>query len=630
MDKLKMHSPDLSQDNIAKIRALFPGCVTEARDEATGAVRLAVDFDQLRQELSDYLIDGGSERYLLNWPGKKEALIISNAPVGKTLRPAESESVDFVSTRNIFVEGDNADALKLLLETYLGSVKFIYIDPPYNTGNDFVYDDRFAQGSQRFLEDSLQRDLEGNRLVANTTANGRFHSDWLSMIYPRLRLAKNLLCENGVIAISIDDEEVSNLRNVCDEVFGRENFVAQFIWKSRVSEDTRATTGVSTDHEYIVCYARTDSARFRGSEKNVDKFSNPDNDPRGPWRSADLTGLATKEARPNLHYDLIDPDTGIKYGCPPKGWRYEPSTMKQKIEEARILFPSSADGRPRHKLFLKEMKSLFKNISTVLSGFSTADGTREVNSLMGGVAFTFPKPTALIQLFLEQLTGEDDIVMDFFAGSGTTADAVLRQSSLDGKSRKFILIQLPEELDREKSAQGAAAELCDKLGVARSIAELSKERIRRAGKKILEGECHPDWNRDVGFRVLKVDTSNMKDVYYRPDELKQTDLLDMVDNVKEGRTAEDLLFQVLVDWGVDLTLPIRRETVQGKTVFFVDDNALVACFDRGITEDLVKELAGHEPLRVVFRDNGFVSDAVKINVEQIFRQLSPTTDVKSI
>ncbi|MDQ7264058.1 site-specific DNA-methyltransferase [Paracoccus sp. PS-1] len=630
MDKLKMHSPDLSQENIAKIRELFPGCVTEAWDEATGAVRLAVDFDQLRQELSDYLIDGGAERYLLNWPGKKEALIISNAPVGKTLRPAESESVDFVSTRNIFVEGDNADALKLLLETYLGSVKFIYIDPPYNTGNDFVYDDRFAQGSQRYLEDSLQRDLEGNRLVANTTANGRFHSDWLSMIYPRLRLAKNLLCEDGVIAISIDDEEVSNLRNVCDEVFGRENFVAQFIWKSRVSEDTRATTGVSTDHEYIVCYARTDSARFRGSEKDVDKFSNPDNDPRGPWRSADLTGLAAKEARPNLHYDLIDPETGINYGCPPKGWRYEPSTMKQKIEEGRILFPSSADGRPRHKLFLKEMKSLFKNISTVLSGFSTADGTREVNSLMGGVAFTFPKPTALIQLFLEQLTEENDIVMDFFAGSGTTADAVFRQGSLDGKSRKFILIQLPEQLDRENSAQGAAAELCDKLGVARNIAELSKERIRRAGKKILEGECHPDWNRDVGFRVLKVDTSNMKDVYYRPDELKQSDLLDMVDNVKEGRTAEDLLFQVLVDWGVDLTLPIRRETVQGKTVFFVDDNALVACFDRGITEDLVKELAGHEPLRVVFRDNGFVSDAVKINVEQIFRQLSPTTDVKSI
>lgn len=630
MDKLKMHSPDLTQENIARIRDLFPGCVTEARDEVTGKLRLAVDFDQLRQELSEYLVDGGVERYSLNWPGKKEALIISNAPTGKTLRPAERESVYFDSTRNIFVEGDNADALKLLLEIYIGSVKFIYIDPPYNTGNDFVYDDRFTQGSQRYLEESLQRDLDGNRLVANTTANGRFHSDWLSMMYPRLRLAKNLLCEDGVIAISIDDEEVHNLRSVCDEVFGRENFVAQFIWKSRVSEDTRAITGVSTDHEYVVCYARTDSARFRGAEKDVDKFSNPDNDPRGPWRSADLTGLATKEARPNLHYDLIDPETGIDYGCPPKGWRYERSTMKQKIHEGRILFPSSVEGRPRHKLFLKEMKSLFKNISTVLGGFSTADGTREVNSLMGGVAFTFPKPSTLIQLFLEQLTEENDIVMDFFAGSGTTADAVFRQCSVDGKSRKFILVQLPEELDRENSAQGAAAEFCDKLGVKRNIAELSKERIRRAGKKILDGVCHPDWDRDVGFRVLKVDTSNMKDVYYRPDELKQGDLLDMVDNVKEDRTPDDLLFQVLVDWGVDLTLPIRRETVQGKTVFFVDDNALVACFDKGVTEDLVKELAKREPLRVVFRDNGFVSDAVKINVEQIFRQLSPTTDVKSI
>lgn len=634
MDKLKLHSPDLSQDNIAKIRDLFPSCVTEAADE-NGKVRMAVNFDQLRQELSEYLVEGAAERYLLNWPGKKESLIISNAPTAKTLRPVEGESVNFESTKNLFVEGDNADALKLLLESYLGAIKFIYIDPPYNTGNDFVYDDRFAQGSQKYLEDSLQRDTEGNRLVANTMANGRFHSDWLSMIYPRLRLAKNLLCENGVIAISIDDEEVSNLRNVCDEVFGRDNFVAQFVWKSRVSEDTRATTGVSTDHEYIVCYARSDAARFRGAEKDFDKFSNPDNDPRGPWRSADLTGLAAKEARPNLHYDLIDPETGINYGCPPKGWRYEPSTMKQKIEEGRIIFPSATDGRPRHKLFLNEMKSLFKNISSVLSGFSTADGTREVNSLMGGVAFTFPKPSALIQLFIEQLTQENDVIMDFFAGSGTTADAVFRQCAVDGKSRKFILIQLPEKLDRENSAQGAAAELCDKLGVARNIAELSKERIRRSGKQALEGQCHSDWNKDVGFRVLKIDTSNMQDVYYRPDQVDQKGLLDAVDNIKPDRTPEDLLFQVMVDWGSDLAAPISRETVQGKTVFFVNKSPyagpdLIACFDTGITEDLVKELAKHEPVKAVFRDNGFVSDAVKINVEQIFRQLSPTTDVKSI
>ncbi|MBP8884835.1 MAG: site-specific DNA-methyltransferase [Pseudomonas sp.] len=630
MDKLKMHSPDLSQDNIAKIRELFPGCVTEARDDKTGKLRLAVDFDQLRQELSDQIVEGPQERYRLDWPGKREALIVSNTPIGKTLRPAESESVDFSKTRNLLIEGDNADALKLLQENYLGKIKLIYIDPPYNTGSDFIYEDRFAQGAQRYLEESLQKDSEGNRLVSNTTANGQFHSDWLSMLYPRIRLAKKLLSDDGVIVISIDDGEVSNLRIVCDEVFGRDNFIAQFAWKSRVSEDTRATTGVSTDHEYLVCYSRGDSARFRGTEKDFDKFSNPDNDPRGPWRSADLTGLATRDARPNLHYDLVDPETGINYGCPPKGWRYEPKTMSLKIQEGRIIFPENAEGRPRHKLFLNEMKSLFKNISSVLSGFSTADGTRELNSLMGGVAFTFPKPTALIQLFIEQLTECGDVVVDFFAGSGTTADAVFKQCAADGHSRSFILVQLPEQLDRENSVQGTAAKLCDTLGVPRNIAELTKERIRRAGKNVLEGNCHPDWNRDVGFRVLKVDTSNMKDVYYRPDQLSQADLFESVDNVKPDRTPEDLLFQVLIDWGVDLSLPIRRETLLGKTVFFVDGNALVACFEQGISEELVKELAKAEPLRVVFRDNGFASDALKINVEQIFRQLSPSTEIRTL
>lgn len=629
MEKLKLHSPDLSQENIAQIRELFPGCVTEAANEK-GQVRLTVDFDQLHQQLSDYIVEGAQERYRLDWPGKREALIVANAPIAKTLRPATSESVDFGGTENLFIEGDNLDALKLLQETYLGQVKLIYIDPPYNTGNDFVYDDSFSQGSEKYLEQSLQKDIEGNRLVANTSANGRFHSDWLSMLYPRLRLAKNLLKEDGVIVISIDDEEASNLRQLCDEVFGRENFIAQFVWKSRVSEDTRATTGVSTDHEYLICYSRSEFARFRGAEKDFDKFSNTDNDSRGPWRSADLTGLATKDARPNLHYDLVNPETGINYGCPPKGWRFEPDTMAQKIREGRILFPANADGRPRHKLFLNEMKSLFKNISSVLNGFSTADGTRELNALMGGVAFTFPKPTALIKLFVEQLTEGGDLVLDFFAGSATTADSVMQQCASDGAARRFILVQLQEELDRANSSQGSAAELCDKLGVPRNIAELAKERIRRAGAKVLEGNCHADWNKDVGFRVLKIDTSNMQDVYYRPDEVDQKDLLDAVDNIKPNRTPEDLLFQVLADWGVDLALPIQRETVQGKTVFFVDANALIACFDTGITEVFVKELAGHKPLRVVFRDNGFASDAVKINVEQIFRQLSPTTEVKSI
>lgn len=627
-----MHSPDLIDENIAKIRSLFPSCVSEAKDE-NGKLRLAVDFDQLRQELSDDIVEGSQERYRLEWPGKREALLTANAPIAKTLRPCREESVNFDTTQNLFIEGDNLDALKLLQETYLGKVKMIYIDPPYNTGNDFVYDDNFAEGPNQYLSRSNQKDESGNRLVANTLANGRFHSDWLTMLYPRLRLAKTLLTDNGVIAVSIDDGEASNLKNMCDEIFGAENFLAQFAWKSRVSEDTRAINGVSNDHEYIICYSKTEKSKFRGTEKDLNKFSNPDNDERGPWRSADLTGLATKDARPNLHYDLIDPISSANYGCPPKGWRYEPKTMEKKISESRILFPAKEDGRPRHKLFLNEMKSLYKNISSVITAFSTADGTRELNALMGGVAFTFPKPTMLIKLLIEQLTETGDIVLDFFAGSATTADAVFQQSAKDGHVRPFILVQLPESLETNQRTQGTAATFCDELGVPRLISELSKERIRRAGSKTLDGECHVDWNKDIGFRVLKIDTSNMADVYYTPEQTNQKDLLAAVDNIKPGRgNSEDLLFQVLVDWGVDLTLPIRSESIQDKTVFFVNHEPydLIACFDKGITEELVKELATHKPMRVVFRDNGFVSDAVKINVDQIFRQLSPATDVKSI
>lgn len=629
MDTLKMHSPNLTDANVAKIRELFPSCVTEAKDEQ-GSVRLVVDFDQLKQELSDHIVEGSQERYHLNWPGKREALFTANVPIAKTLRPAREESVNFSATKNLFIEGDNLEALKLLQETYLGAIKLIYIDPPYNTGNDLVYQDDFSERADEFLKRSNQKDEQGARLVANPQSMGRFHSEWLSMMYPRLRLSKNLLAENGLIIISIDDGEVAALRLLCDEIFGREGFVAQFCWKSRVSEDTRAKSGVSTDHEYLVCYSRADIATFRGVEKDLDKFSNNDNDPRGPWRSADLTGLATKDARPNLHYDLIDPSTGTNYGCPPKGWRYEPATMHQKIAEGRILFPQNSDGRPRHKLFLREMNSLFKSISSVITAFSTAEGTRELNALMGGVVFSFPKPTALIRTLIEQASSDGDVVMDYFAGSGTTADAVMQQSARDGLNRRFIAVQFPEALTG--SVQREAAQMCKALGVQPYISELTKERLRRAGKK-LDQEPHPNWNRDVGFRVLKIDTSNMADVYYTPDAVKQTDLLGAVDNIKPGRdNPEDLLFQVLVDWGVDLALPIRKETVKDKTVFFVNVEPydLIACFDKGVSEDLVKELAKHKPMRVVFRDNGFESDAVKINVDQIFRQLSPSTDVKSI
>jgi len=625
MDKLKMHSTDLSQDNIAKIRELFPGCVTEAADE-NGKLRLAVDFDQLRQELSDSIVEGPQERYHLNWPGKREALVTANAPLAKTLRPCRDESVDFDTTQNLFIEGDNLEALKLLQETYLGKVKMIYIDPPYNTGNDFVYDDDFAESSAEFLERSNQKDDEGNRLVANSTSNGRFHSDWLSMIYSRLKVASNLLSDEGIVFASIDDNEVENLRKVCDEIFGNENLLGVFQWRRRQTTDNRNFTRVSFDNEYIVAYSKSDKGRLKGRDIDPDKYKNPDNDPRGPWASIDLSGLATATQRPNLHYDIVDPATGNVFSPNPnRGWSKSKDNVEKMIEEGRILFPSKPEGRPREKKFLANLQSSVTGFSTWLAseqvGFNT-NGTRQVTELLAGKYFDFPKPIELIRTFIEQAaTNKGDIVVDFFAGSSSTAHALMDASAQDGIDRHFVMIQIPEELGETTDAAKAGY---------RTIAEISKERIRRAGQKILEGECHPDWNKDIGFRVLKIDTSNMQDVYYTPDQTDQQSLLDAVDNIKPDRTAEDLLFQVLVDWGVDLTLPIRSETIQGKKVFFVDDNALAACFETGVTEDLVKELAGREPLRVVFRDNGFVSDAVKINVEQIFKQLSPMTDVKAI
>jgi len=625
MDKLKMHSPDLSQDNIAKIRALFPGCVTEARDEATGAVRLAVDFDQLRQELSDHIVEGPQERYRLDWPGKREALLASNAPIAKTLRPSESDSVDFLGTHNLFIEGDNLEALKVIQETYLGKVKLIYVDPPYNTGRDFVYDDDFAENAESFMVRSMQTSASGDRLVANPESNGRFHSDWLTMMYSRIRLAKTLLSEDGVFLTSIDDGEVSNIRKICDEIFGEDHFAAQIIWKKRNTPPNDRVIGAQ--HDYILVYFKNDLAGINlrpRTDDQIARYKNPDDHPKGPWVVGDLTANV-KGGRFShaLYYPITNPNTGEEFYPPNNGnWRFNKDRIERLIASDEIYFGKDGTSSPKLKRFLCDVKD--GATWTTLWDFApfNTSGTNEMRDIFGNsVLFENPKPIGLLEHIVDLGASSDALVMDFFAGSGTTAHAVLKKNSEDGGSRRFIMVQLPEATNEDSEAHKAGY---------KTIAEVSKERIRRAGKKILEGECHPDWNRDVGFRVLKVDTSNMKDVYYRPDELKQSDLLDMVDNVKEGRTAEDLLFQVLVDWGVDLTLPIRRETVQSKTVFFVDDNALVACFDRGVTEDLVKELAGHEPLRVVFRDNGFVSDAVKINVEQIFRQLSPTTDVKSI
>ena len=626
-----MHSPDLTQDNIAKIRALFPGCVTEAADD-NGKLRLAIDFDQLRQELSDSIVEGPQERYHLNWPGKREALITANAPIAKTLRPVREESVEFDTTQNLFIEGDNLEALKLLQETYLGKVKMIYIDPPYNTGNDFVYDDDFAESSVEFLERSNQKDDEGNRLVANTTANGRFHSDWLSMMYSRLRLAKQLLTSDGVIAISIDDGEYQNVRKACDEVFGEENFIDNVIWKKRYGGGAKEKFFVSL-HEYTLFFAKDilqlPNFTIPLTEESVKRYYTQKDESferRGPYRTHPLEATKSMGDRPNLIFPIKGP-LGEEV-WPQRQWLWSRERVAEALEKGELDFVQSRGGAltVHTKQYLRDENGKQREGKpfSIVDDIFTQHGTNEIIDLFGNAqAFSFPKPSSLIERLLNAATTGDgeEIILDFFAGSSSTAHACLNANAKSGSNRKFIMVQLPEKTDEKSQAF--------KLGY-RNIAEISKERIRRAGQKILEGECHPDWNKDVGFRVLKIDSSNMADVFYTPDATNQADLLANVDSIKQGRTSEDLLFQVLVDWGVDLTLPIRRETVQGKTVFFVDENALVACFDTGVTEDLVKELAGHEPLRVVFSDTGFASDAVKINVQQIFKQLSPMTDVKAI
>lgn len=625
MEELKLHSMDIAKANIDKVAALFPHCVTEAKDDGGRLVR-KIDFDLLRQELSDHIVEGPAERYQLTWPGKREAVLAANAPIAKTLRPVRGDSVNFDTTRNLFIEGNNLDALKLLQETYLGKVKMIYIDPPYNTGNDFVYSDDFSEGAEEYFWRSNQKDETGGRLVANTEANGRFHSDWLSMMYPRLRLARNLLRDDGVIFISIDDGEVHNLRKICDEIFGADRFIAAFIWKSRQNKDNRTVTGASVDHEYILCYGK----KIRGDERDVSQYSNPDNDPRGDWTSANMVGIATAERRPNLHYDLIDPATGINYGCPPMGWRYDKRTMAKLIKEDRILWPKSPNGRPRRKVFLNELESRYTGFSTIVGeGIYTRDGTADIMNLFGERIFSFPKPVQLLRVLVEQATEPGDIVMDFFAGSATMAHALMEQNAIDGGARQFILVQLDEELDPDNPEQKTASDFCDKIGRPRTIAELAKERIRRAGAKIKQENVLAQ-NLDTGFRVLKVDSSNMQDVYYRPDEMTQEKLFDAIENIKPDRTAEDLLFQVMLDVGVDLTLPIVSETIDGKMVYFVDDTALVACFEQGITEDFVKAIAARAPVRAVFRDAGFVDDATKINVEQIFTLISPATELRVI
>jgi adenine-specific DNA-methyltransferase len=627
MDKLKMHSPNLTEANIAKLAELFPNCVTEALD-AQGELKKVIDFDLLRQELSSSVIEGPQERYQLNWPGKREALLTANASIAKTLRPCREESVDFDTTQHLFVEGDNLDALKLLQETYLNQVKMIYIDPPYNTGNDFIYEDDFSENSDDFLLRSLQKDSYGNRLVANFESNGRFHSDWISMIYSRLKLARTLLRDDGLIFISIDDGEVANLRRCCDEIFGENNFIAQVAWEKRYTRSNNAKRFYSLKDNILVFRKseQLEEIKEKRTEKADSSYRNPDNDPKGLWATSSYVNPATKEARPNLVYGITNPFTQEVVHHPTHAWKFGLSEHKVHVESNRLWWGSDGSAEyPRLKIYLSEQTGGMVPIDVwdYKSSGTTDEGGGEIKSLFGAAVFDTPKPTKLVRRMLGISTGvsNNDIVLDFFAGSCSTAAAVMLQNSEDGGNRRSISVQIAEPCTK--------GSIADAEGFS-TIAEISKERMRRIGAEILKGQCHANWNKDIGFRAFKIDSSNMKEVYYTPDAVSQDLLSDQVDNIREDRTAEDLLFQVLLDWGVDLALPISKQSIAGKTVFFVDGNALAACFDTGINEDFVKQLAAHKPLRVVFRDAGFASDSVKINVEQVFKLLSPATEIKTL
>jgi adenine-specific DNA-methyltransferase len=666
MDKLKMHSPNLTEDNIARIREMFPGCVTEARGE-DGSVTLAVDFDQLKQELSASIVEGPQERYHLNWPGKRAALLTANAPIAKTLRPVRDESVDFDTTKNLFIEGDNLEALKLLQETYLGKVKLIYLDPPYNRkkGNNLVYRDDFVGNTYEYLTQSNQSDEQGNRLVANTEANGRFHSDWLGMMYQRLRVARNLMAPAGVIAISIDDAETANVLHLCYEVFGESNFLGTLIWKNATDNNP---SNIAVEHESIHVFARS-KADLEGVWKSsvsdikevlikignelVAKHPNDaaqlqatytewfreNKDQLGPldrYKYIDKGGVYTgsqsvhNPGKEGYRYDVIHPDTGKPCKEPLMGYRFPKETMDRLLAEKKILF-----GDDETKIIeLKVYASEFEDKLSSVFELDGRTGPYDLKALFpeGKKVFSNPKPILLMERLISFMTGPKDICLDLFAGSSTLAHATMEISRRDGSNRRFISVQYPEEIGQESKDAKEAFQFCTQVGLKPLISEISKERTRRAGVAVRSKDGAQEWDRDTGFRVLKIDTSNMADVYYAPDALDKANLDLFVDNIKPDRTPEDLLFQVMLDWGVDLALPIEKKAIQGKDVFFVDCNALAACFDAhgGVDEAFVKELATHKPLRVVFRDAGFKDSAVKINVEQIFKLLSPSTEVKSI
>lgn len=658
MDKMRMQTVNKADENFKKLAAMFPNAVTETIDE-NGEVVRAIDKDVLVQEISCQVVDGNEERYQFTWPDKKKSVLLANAPINKTLRPCREESVDFDNTENLYIEGDNLEVLKLLQETYLGKIKMIYIDPPYNTGNDFVYTDDFSQSTEEYLENSGQFDDEGNRLVKNLDSNGRFHTDWLNMIYPRLKLSKDLLADDGVIFISADDNEIENLKKMCDEIFGRSCFVDCITWNKRVPKNDNK--GIGNIHEYILVYNKSSlsSRQFtmlkdglqeiydlletlkkrktpieeaekelrnlyskKGYDRGITLYNNLD-DNYEPWGKINMSWPNAETFGPR--YDVIHPATNKPTKVPDRGWRWNETTFSSQLDYANvkkrfdgsyvcgnIWFASDENTQPSSIKYLKDVsRMLLRSIISLKS-----DGGIEVEKIFDGKSFfSYPKPVSLLRLLLNSIEEKEDYILDFFSGSATTAHAVMKLNAEDNGKRKFIMVQLPEKTDEKSEAYKAGY---------KNICEIGKERIRRAARKIAEE--NPEAKFDGGFRVLKCDSSNMKDVYYQSSEYEPSLFSRLEDNIKEDRTPEDLLFQVMLDLGVLLSSKIEETTIAGKKVFNVEDNYLIACFDDDVTDEVITEIAKQQPYFFVMRDSSMASDSVATNFEQIFATYSPSTE----
>lgn len=624
MEKLSHATESVIDENVEKLAELFPEIVTEVR-EPDGTLRHTIDVDALKERVGD-VAEGQRERYQFTWPGKREAKQEAYRQIDKCLRPCPEESVNWDTTQNLYIEGDNLDALKLLRNTYAGKIRMIYIDPPYNTGHDFIYDDDFARTKADYDAESGDYDEEGGRLVANPESNGRFHSDWCSMMYPRLLLARDLLSEDGAIVISIDSGEYDELKRICDEVFGRKSFVAPLIWNTKnASKGVPPINMITSIHEYVLVYARNINLfAFLGVERTTEDFANPDNDPRGLWRKEALVSTVSQRT-----FEITDPVTGWKFN---RAWAFSPETINKMISEGRVLFPSKPDGTPLQKKFFNDYTHDEKPLVTQIGTFQSRKATSDLMRLFDGKkCFDYPKPIELMTFLIEQVLQDSGILLDFFSGSATTAHAAMQLNAEDGGNRKFIMVQLPEVCDEKSEAAKAGYE---------NICEIGKERIRRAGKKIVEeiaeenrqpklGE-EPEKVPDIGFRVLKIDSSNFEDVTAEPAEYTQQTLAGLADNLKPGRTAEDLLFQVMPQFQIPLSAKIEKRDVNGSSVFSVDEGRLVACFDRNVATEAIVAMAKLQPDYAVMRDASFTGDDAVSNFGELFKTYSPATITKVV